>query len=113
MGRFDIKWRTYFLNFPTFYHCAIKGNTALSQFNAVSVLLLGKVREECVDEVVDDSVVSVYVSGRKSIRKSILTPLLGVSHDEIVGRLNRLGIQDVQHAPARSMILLRKCLWLQ
>lgn len=101
------------MNFPTFYHCAIKGNTALSQFNAVSVLLLGKVREECVDEVVDDSVVSVYVSGRKSIRKSILTPLLGVSHDEIVGRLNRLGIQDVQHAPARSMILLRKCLWLQ
>ena len=97
-----------FLNFPTFYHCAIKGNTALSQFNAVSVLLLGKVREECVNEVVDDPAVSVYVSGRKSIRKSILTPLLGASHDEIVGRLNRLGIQDVQRMVDALSILLNE-----
>lgn len=99
---------TLFLNFPTFYHCAIKGNTALSQFNAVSVLLLGKVREECVNEVVDDPAVSVYVSGRKSIRKSILTPLLGASHDEIVGRLNRLGIQDVQRMVDALSILLNE-----
>lgn len=85
-----------FLNFPTFYHSAIKGNTNLSQFNAVSVLLLGKVREKCTDEVIDDPSVSVYVSGKKQIRKSILTPLLSIPHKEIVGRLNMLGIQDIQ-----------------
>ena len=85
-----------FLNFPTFYHSAIKGNTNLSQFNAVSVLLLGKVREKCTDEAIDDPSVSVYVSGKKQIRKSILTPLLSVSHKEIVERLHMLGIQDIQ-----------------
>lgn len=85
-----------FLNFPTFYHSAIKGNTNLSQFNAVSVLLLGKVREKCTNEAIDDPSVSVYVSGKKPIRKSILTPLLSISHKEIIGRLNMLGIQDIQ-----------------
>lgn len=37
-----------FLNFPTFYHSAIKSNTSLPQFNAVSVLLLGDVRENAL-----------------------------------------------------------------
>lgn len=99
---------TLFLNFPTFYHCAIKGNTILSQFNAVSVLLLGKVREECVEEVIDDPAVSVYVSGRKSIRKNILTQLFSISHDEVVGRLNKLGIQDVQRMVDALSVLLEE-----
>lgn len=85
-----------FLNFPTFYHSAIKGNTSLPQYNAVSVLLLGNVRERCTKESIDDPSVSVYVSGRKPIRKSILMPLLNISHEEAVRRLHMLGIQDIQ-----------------
>ncbi len=81
-----------FLNFPTFYHSAIKGNTSLPQYNAVSVLLLGNVRENCTKESIDDPSVSVYVSGKKPIRKSILTPLLNISHEEAVRRLHMLGI---------------------
>lgn len=85
-----------FLNFATFYHSAIKNNTSLPQFNAVSVLLLGNTREKCTEESINDSSVSGYVSGRKPIRKSILTPLLNASHEEVIRRLQMLGIQDIQ-----------------
>lgn len=84
------------LNFPTFYQSAIKNNTSLPQFNAVSVLLLGDVRDQCTEESIDDPSVSGYVSGKKPIRKSILTPLLSLSHEEAVRRLHMLGIQDIQ-----------------
>lgn len=84
------------LNFPTFYQSAIKNNTSLPQFNAVSVLLLGNVRDQCMEESIDDPSVSGYVSGKKPIRKSILTPLLSLSHEEAVRRLHMLGIQDIQ-----------------
>ena len=94
------------LNFPTFYHSAIKNNTSLPQFNAVSVLLLGDVRENCTEESIDDSSVSGYVSGKKSIRKRILTPLLNVSHEETVRRLHMLGIQDIQRTVDALTLLI-------
>lgn len=85
-----------FLNFPTFFHSAIKSNTSLPQFNAVSVMLLGDVREKCTEDSIDDPSVSGYVNGKKPIRKSILMPLLAISHEEVVRRLYMLGIQDIQ-----------------
>ena len=85
-----------FLNFATFYHSAIKNNTSLPQFNAVSVLLLGNIREKCTEESIDDPSVSGYVNGKKPIRKSILMPLINISHEEVIRRLHMLGIQDIQ-----------------
>ncbi len=95
-----------FLNFPTFYHSAIKSNTSFPQFNAVSVLLLGDIRDNCIEESIDDPSVSGYVSGKKPIRKSILTLLLNISHEEAVRRLRMLGIQDIQRMVDALTILI-------
>lgn len=99
---------TLFLNFSTFYQSAIKNNTNLSQFNAVNVLLLGNVRDKCTEESIDDPSVSGYVSGKKTIRKNILASLLNLPREEIIRRLQMLGIQDIQRMVDALTILINE-----
>lgn len=87
------------LNFPVFYHCVVKDHTNLKQYDAVSVLLLGKRREQCDaqrDVVILDPVAANYVSGKKRIRKEILNPLLLCSVKEAERRLKMLGFQSIE-----------------
>lgn len=87
------------LNFPVFYHCVVKEHTNLKQYDAVSVLLLGKLREQCdaqKDIVILDPVAANYVSGKKRIRKEILNPLLLCSVQEAERRLKMLGFQSIE-----------------
>lgn len=83
------------LNFSTFYCNAVKQHSNWSQFDSVSILLLGKKREDCLGEVIDNATSSCYVSGRRPIRNSILTNLLNISDEEAMRRVNMLGIQDI------------------
>jgi len=69
----------YSLTFSSFYMTLVKKNTSLRQYDAVSVLLLGKLRSECIDNVITDQMATHYVHGTKKISKEILSPLLQCS----------------------------------
>jgi hypothetical protein len=85
----------YSLTFSSFYMTLVKKNTSLRQYDAVSVLLLGKLRSECIDNVITDQMATHYVHGTKKISKEILSPLLQCSVDEISKRIRMLSFQDV------------------
>lgn len=82
------------LNFPVFYYCAVKGNTNLPQYDAVSILLLGKPRRHCSGIVISDADATNYTSGRKNIKNEILMDLLDIEKSEVGKRIQALGIQD-------------------
>lgn len=82
------------LNFPVFYHCAVKGNTNLSQYNAVSVLLLGKLRDDCIDVIISDAEAAGYTSGKKRIKKDVLTQVTQISNEEARNRIEALKFQN-------------------
>lgn len=82
------------LNFPVFYQCAVKGNTNLSQYNAVSILLMGKLREECGSDAIGDAEAAGYISGKKRIKKVILTQVTRISKEEARKRIDDLGFQN-------------------
>lgn len=80
-----------YLNFPTFYNGVVKGHTAHTQYNAASILLVGQLRPDSnCPEYIDDSAISVYVSGEKPIRANILSPLQVISQEEAVRRMRLL-----------------------
>lgn len=99
IGRRCLGMKLLPLNFPVFYNCIVKGNTNLKQYDAVSILLLGKPREQCDDPteiMILDPVAANYVSGKKRIRKEILNPLLLCSVKEAKRRLQMLGFQSIE-----------------
>lgn len=96
-----------YLNFPTFYNGVVKGHTAHTQYNAASILLVGQLRPDShCPEYIDDSAISVYVSGEKPIRANILSPLQVISQEEAVRRMRLLGFQDVVAIANRCKVLL-------
>lgn len=82
------------LNFPVFYQCAVKGKTNLHQYDAVSILLLGKLRKDCEEIVIGDSEATGYISGKKRIKNEILTQVTRISYEEAKKRIEDLGIQN-------------------
>lgn len=100
------------LNFPVFYHCAVKGKTNLTQYNAVSILLLGRTRSETESDIVkmdgsvsnsskrsvleiSDADAANYVSGKKGIKKEVFAEVVDITAEEAEKRLEKLGIQDI------------------
>ena len=98
-----------YLNFPTFYNGVVKGHTTHTQYNAVSILLVGQTRpsKNC-PEYIDNSAISVYVSGEKPIRANILTNLQTIDQEEAVRRIRLLGFQDAVAIANRCKVLLSK-----
>lgn len=88
------------LCFPTFYYCAVKKNTPLLQYDAVSILLLGVKKDEIrFDSEIDitDTIASNYVKGKKSISKLIMNMLLQCNEAEIIRRLELLELQNISY----------------
>lgn len=52
------------LSFSLFYQVVVKGNMTLPQYDAVSMLLYGELRESA-KVFLDDSLVSNYANGKK------------------------------------------------
>lgn len=82
------------LNFPVFYQCAVKGNTNLRQYDAVSILLLGNLRKDS-EEFISDAEATGYISGKKRIKKEILTQVTRISDEEARERINDMGFQNL------------------
>jgi len=83
------------LNFPVFYQCAVKGNTNLAQYDAVSVLLLGKLRKDCDDGVVIwDAEATGYTSGKRRLKKELFAQSTQISQEDARTRIEALGFQD-------------------
>lgn len=91
------------LNFPVFYHCAVKSNTILSQYDAVSVLLTGKRRNKKPEDLsentpiihISDADAANYISGKKHIKREILERVPDLTLQDAVTRLKALGFQDI------------------
>lgn len=91
------------LNFPVFYHCVVKSNTILPQYDAVSVLLTGMRRDEEPEDLqenmskirISDADAANYISGKKSIKREILERVPELTFQDAVSRLSALGFQDV------------------
>lgn len=96
------------LNFPSFFKNAIRRYSSLSQVDAVNVLLCGVTGEGTIERVINDSTASWYASGKRAIRKDILTKLLALSNEEVVRRVHMLGIQDIQKVVNASEVLVRE-----
>lgn len=84
------------LSFATFFHCAIKPNSRLKQYDIVNILLLGKPCAELTVPPIDQPAASNYVNGKKPIAQNILDDVFSCEQDEIVLRLTRLKFQDIQ-----------------
>ena len=98
------------LNFPVFYHCVVKNNTNLKQYDAVNLLLLGALRKDSGSNYVSDSDTANYVRGKKRIRRDILDDLLDCTEAEIISRLHRLGFQNIGEITFALTCLSRKIL---
>lgn len=83
------------LNFPVFYQCVVKGNTNLLQYDAVSVLLLGKLRKDCETIYIRDAEATGYISGKKSIKKEIMSQAMRISEEDARKRIEELGFQNL------------------
>lgn len=83
------------LNFPVFYQCVVKGNTNLLQYDAVSVLLLGKLRKDCETIYIRDAEATGYISGKKSIKKEIMNQATRISKEDARKRIDELGFQNL------------------
>lgn len=94
------------LNFPLFYQELVKQNTPLHQYDAVSILLLGKLRADCSEIVISDQMAAHYVHGKKNIRKEILSLLLQCSSEEIECRIEMLGFQDIEAVARQGLAFL-------
>ena len=84
------------LSFATFFHCAIKPNSRLKQYDIVNILLLGKPYDEITISPIEQSAASNYANGKKSIAQNILDDVFSCELDEILLRLKRLEFQDIQ-----------------
>lgn len=82
------------LDFALFYHCAVKGNTILVQYEAVNILLLGNTYENNLCEAISQTAAANYVCGRKHISKRIMTDLLLCPTEKIIERLKKLQLQS-------------------
>lgn len=100
------------LNFPLFYQELVKQNTPLHQYDAVSILLLGKLRADCSNIVISDQMAAHYVHGKKNIRKEILSLLLQCPLKEIERRIELLGFQDVDAVAEHGISLLGSVLFV-
>lgn len=85
---------SFFLNFPMFYHCAIKDHTSLSQYDAVSILLLGKSKADCRRKTISDYRAVYYTLGMERLPSDILTSLLHCSREELLRRFRLLQLQE-------------------
>lgn len=83
------------LNFPVFNNCIVKGNTNLHQYDAVSILLLGRLRKDSEDIYIRDAEATGYINGEKNIKKEILNQVTRISKEEAIKRIDGLGFQDL------------------
>jgi len=67
------------------------------QYDAVSILLLGKKKGDIELSVITDTVASNYVKGKKPISKPIMDALLQCDEAEIIRRLKLLEFQNVSY----------------
>ena len=83
------------LSFATFFHCAIKPNSRLKQYDIVNILLIGRPSLE-LSVPIDQPAASNYVNGKKPIAQNILDDVFSCERDEIISRLRKLEFQDIR-----------------
>ena len=95
------------LNFPAFFNCAVKKYTPLFNYNAVSILLIGRARSAGEGDplFISDTAVSHYIAGSIQIKDEILGPLQDISQSEAVRRIKKMGFQNYE-------LVAKKCIGL-
>ncbi len=97
--------RSLYLNFSTFYQAVVKTHTSYTQYDSVSILLYGCLRENAASEL-SDRTSSCYVTGSHNINKSCLSGLFALPISEIISRFIMLKFQNVESAVVACKNLL-------
>lgn len=100
---------SFFLNFPMFYHCAIKDHTSLSQYDAVSILLLGKSKADCRRKTISDYRAVYYTLGMERLPSDILTSLLQLQPRRAAAKIPASSITGVRLHQLRTRPLDPAC----
>jgi len=82
------------LTFATFYTCGVKRFTNLKQRICINMLLKDGYLEENGEDLLSDSVCSNYAKGKKALNGELQVELLGLSREDIITRLHKIGIQN-------------------
>ncbi len=86
-----------YLNFSTFYQSVVKTQTSHLQYDSVSLLLYGTLREDNIYEI-SDRTASYYVTGIHNINKDCLKKIFMLSMEEIINRFKLLEFQNLDYA---------------
>lgn len=84
---------TYYLSFPVFYQCVIKGHTAYSQQNdIINILMCGCLASGIT--ALDDQKCSRYATGSRPIARAEIKDIKACSSADIYERMEKLSIQN-------------------
>lgn len=96
------------LTFATFYTCGIKRFTNLTQRICINLLLRDGYAEAKENEILSDSVCSNYAKGKKALNSELQVELLGLSEEDIIERLHKIGIQNYAAVSDALQVLVEK-----
>ena len=96
------------LTFATFYTCGIKRFTNLTQRICINLLLRDGYAEAKENEILSDSVCSNYAKGKKALNSELQVELLGLSGEDIIERLHKIGIQNYAAVSDALQVLVEK-----
>lgn len=89
--------RSLYLNFSTFYQAVVKTRTSYTQYDSVSILLYGCLRQKAASDLTDRTS-SCYVTGSHNINRNCLSDLFALPIQEIISRFVMLKFQNVESA---------------
>ena len=100
------------LNFSLFYQVVVKGNIFRSQYDAVCLLLCGKLRKDFDenDAYIDDSTVSNFANGKKSVRGYLQKKHIEFDDEELLRRIHALQFQSEGNAAKVAQYVFSKIL---
>lgn len=95
------------LNFPIFFYAALKNNIALSQQDAVCILLVGipYTKSDSSQKIIQPSIISGYINGTKPIAKDTCLEYIHLSSEERMNRLKDIGI-SMPGAAVNALVFL-------
>lgn len=86
-------------NFPVAFRVLFKSqgkkNFTVAQYNVLNILFLGRTLDECTDLEINQSAASHYISGARKITQVLRTQFNATSRDEVVIRLKKIGIHNM------------------
>lgn len=95
-------------SFALMYHCVVKNNTSLDQYETVNILLKGNTYFNNGPHAISQSAASNYVNGRKKINQTLLKEIFEAPQEEIIRRFRLLQLKDVSKCVYHLQLMINE-----